>query len=157
MVTASLIDSFEETLEAVPVVAIFIPLIAGMAGNAGTQSLAVAVRGLAVGTYGKDNKLKLLLREMTTGLLVGGTCGIIIIGVIYVWKGNLFLGLLVGIAILATLTVATISGALIPLIMEKFNIDPAVASGPFITTLNDVTSVIIYFGMATAFMGMLVS
>src|SRR5699024_4770569 len=63
MVTASLIDSFEETLEAVPVVAIFIPLIAGMAGNAGTQSLAVAVRGLAVGTYGKDNKLKLLLRE----------------------------------------------------------------------------------------------
>lgn len=157
MITASLIDSFEETLEEVPVVAIFIPLIAGMAGNAGTQSLAVAVRGLAVGTYGQGNKFKLLLREMATGVLVGGTCGVIIVGTIYVWKGNIFLGLLVGIAILATLTVATISGALIPLIMEKFNIDPAVASGPFITTLNDVTSVIIYFGMATALMGLLIN
>src|SRR5699024_8365180 len=96
MVTASLIDSFEETLEEVPVVAIFIRFIAGMAGNAGTQSLAVAVRGLAVGTYGKGNKFKLILREMATGILVGGTCGIIIVGTIYVWKGNLFLGLLVG-------------------------------------------------------------
>lgn len=156
MITASLIDSFEATLEEVPIVAIFIPLIAGMAGNAGTQSLAVAVRGIAMGSYGKEKKLKLILREITTGLFVGGVSGIVVILMIYVWKGNFFLGVLVGIAILATLTVATLSGALIPLIMEKLKIDPAVASGPFITTLNDITSVIIYFGMATAFMGMLI-
>src|SRR5699024_1627630 len=149
MITASLIDSFEATLEEVPVVAIFIPLIAGMAGNAGTQSLAVAVRGIAVGNYGAEKKMKLVLREITTGLLVGAACGLVIILTIYVWKGNIYLGILVGIAILATLTVATLSGAIIPLLMDKLKIDPAVASGPFITTLNDVTSVIIYFGMAT--------
>ena len=155
MVTASLIGSFEETLEKVPIVAIFIPLIAGMAGNAGTQSLAVAVRGIAIGNYGTEQRFKLILKEITTGLFVGAACGIVVILLIYFWKGNFFLGVLVGIAILATLTVATLSGALIPLVMERLNIDPAVASGPFITTLNDITSVIIYFGMATAFMGLL--
>ncbi len=155
MMTASLIGSFVETLDQIPIVAIFIPLIAGMAGNAGTQSLAVAVRGIAVGNYGTENRIKLIVKEITTGLLVGASCGIVVTLLIFFWKGNLFLGLLVGIAILATLTVATLSGAIIPLIMEKLNIDPAVASGPFITTLNDLTSILIYFGMATAFMGLL--
>lgn len=155
MITASLISGFEETLEEVPIVAIFIPLIAGMAGNAGTQSLAVAVRGLAVGDYGKENRFKLILREILTGLLVGGSTALIVIPLIYFWKGNLFLGILVGIALLTTLTVATLSGAIIPLLMERLNIDPAVASGPFITTVNDITSVLIYFGLATAFISML--
>ena len=155
MITASLIGSFEDTLDKVPIVAIFIPLIAGMAGNAGTQSLAVAVRGIAVGNYGAEKRTKLILQEITTGLLIGSACGIVVTLLIYFWKGNFFLGLLVGIAILATLTVATLSGALIPLVMEKLNIDPAVASGPFITTLNDITSVLIYFGMATVFISFL--
>jgi len=155
MVTASLISSFEETLEQVPIVAIFIPLIAGMAGNAGTQSLAVAVRGIAVGSYGAEKRLKMVLKEIATGLFVGASCGIVVTFFIYFWKDNFFLGLLVGIAILTTLTVATLSGAIIPLIMDRLNIDPAVASGPFITTLNDITSVIIYFGMATIFMSLL--
>lgn len=155
MITASLIGGFEATLEEVPIVAIFIPLIAGMAGNAGTQSLAVAVRGLAVGDYGNENRVKLIFREVFTGVLVGGANALIVIPLIYFWKGNLFLGLLVGIAILTTLTVATLSGALIPLLMERLKIDPAVASGPFITTLNDITSVIIYFGLATVFISML--
>src|SRR5699024_10611613 len=132
-----------------------IPLIAGMAGNAGTQSLAVAVCGIAVGNYGGGKKIKLILQEISTGLLVGASCGVVIILTVYLWKGNIFLGILVCIAILATLTVATLSGALIPLFMQRLNIDPAVASGPFITTLNDVTSVLIYFGMATAFIGLL--
>ena len=155
MITASLINSFEQTLEQVPIVAIFIPLIAGMAGNAGTQSLAVAVRGIAVGDYGAEKKIKMIMKEITTGLFVGGACGIVVTLMIYFWKGNFFLGVLVGIAILVTLTVATLSGAIIPLIMDKINIDPAVASGPFITTLNDLTSILIYFGMATAFIGLL--
>lgn len=155
MITASLISGFEDTLEEVPIVAIFIPLIAGMAGNAGTQSLAVAVRGLAVGDYGKENRWLLIIREISTGLLVGISTAVIVIPLIYVWKGNVFLGILVGIALLTTLTVATLSGAIIPLLMERLKIDPAVASGPFITTLNDITSVIIYFGLATVFISML--
>lgn len=155
MLTASLIDGFEETLEAVPRVAMFIPLIAGMAGNAGTQSLAVAVRGIATGDYGAGKKFLLILKESATGLLVGSTCGLFVVGMITVWKGDVYLGMLVGFVILVTLTVATLSGSLIPLLMQRLNIDPAVASGPFITTLNDLTSILIYFGMATAFMSYL--
>jgi magnesium transporter len=70
--------------------------------------------------------------------------------------GDIYLGMLVGISIMATLIVATIAGAFVPLIMDRFNIDPAVASGPFITTLNDIISILIYFGLATAFMNLLI-
>lgn len=156
MFTASLIGRFENTLDQVAVLAIFIPLIAGMAGNTGTQALAVAVRGLATGDYGEQGKVKLMVREAATGLITGTVCGITITLVIYLWKGDIFLGLLVGISIMATLVVATLAGSLIPIIMDRFNIDPAVASGPFITTINDIISILIYFGMATAFMGLLV-
>lgn len=156
MFTASLIGRFEATLEQVTTLAIFIPLIAGMAGNTGTQSLAVAVRGLATGDFGSQGKLKLMIREASTGLITGTTCGVLITLIIYFWKGELFLGILVGISIMATLTVATLSGSVIPLVMDRLNIDPAVASGPFITTLNDIISILIYFGIATAFMSYLI-
>lgn len=150
--TASIIARFEETLDQVALLAIFIPLIAGMAGNTGTQALAVAVRGIATGEFQKQGIVKIIMREATTGLITGMTCGLVIWGIIYIWQGTLFLGFLVGLSITATLFVATISGALVPLIMNHFKIDPAVASGPFITTINDIISVTIYFGMATAFM-----
>jgi magnesium transporter len=156
MFTASLIGQFEATLEQVAILAIFIPLIAGMAGNTGTQSLAVAVRGLATGDFGSQGKMKLMLREAATGLITGTTCGIVITIVIYLWKGELFLGFLVGISIMATLTVATLSGSVIPIVMDRLKIDPAVASGPFITTINDIISILIYFGIATAFMDYLI-
>jgi len=157
MFTASLIGRFEETLNKVSILAVFIPLIAGMAGNTGTQALAVAVRGIATGELEKENKLKLVLREAGTGLITGGVCGILVTLVVYIWKGNFYLGMLVGASILGTLIVATIAGSIIPILMNKLKIDPAVASGPFITTLNDIISILIYFGMATMFMGFLTS
>ena len=156
LITASLISQFEETLNEVAVLAIFIPLIAGMAGNTGTQSLAVAVRGLATGDYEKQGKIKWVLRELGTGLITGMTTGIIIMIVIFVWQHNLMLGFLVGFSIMASLVVATLAGAFIPMLMHRLNIDPAVASGPFITTLNDIISILIYFGLATTFMSHLV-
>lgn len=156
MFTASLIARFEDTLNQVAVLAIFIPLIAGMAGNSGTQSLAVAVRGISTGDYQKQGKFKMILREACTGLITGSVSGFIIAGVIYFWQGNVFLGLIVGVSIMASLVVATLAGALIPLLMERLKIDPAVASGPFITTINDIISIIIYFGMATTFMSYLI-
>ncbi|MFC3884423.1 magnesium transporter [Bacillus songklensis] len=155
MLTASLIGRFEETLNKVAILAVFIPLIAGMAGNTGTQALAVAIRGLATGEVGNESKWKLIAREAGTGLITGGTCGILVTGVVYIWHGDVFLGLLVGASIFATLTVATLAGSLVPLIMHRLNIDPAVASGPFITTINDIISILIYFGLATLFMSYL--
>ncbi|MCJ8006011.1 magnesium transporter [Lederbergia wuyishanensis] len=156
MFTASLIGRFEDTLSKVPIVAVFIPLIAGMAGNTGTQALAVAVRGIATGELVESSKLKLILRESGTGLITGTICGLLVALIVFVWKGELLLGFLVGIAILASLFVATLAGSLVPLIMHKFKIDPAVASGPFITTMNDITSILIYFGLATMFMSYLI-
>lgn len=154
--TASLIGRFEETLDKVAILAVFIPLIAGMAGNTGTQALAVAVRGIATGEIEKQGKFKMMIREAGTGLITGLCCGILMMLIVYFWKGNFFLGVLVGISIFFTLIVATLAGSLIPLIMHRLNIDPAVASGPFITTVNDIISILIYFGMATAFMNLLI-
>ncbi|MGX1981476.1 magnesium transporter [Thermolongibacillus altinsuensis] len=155
MVTANLISRFEETLQKIAILAVFIPLIAGMSGNTGTQSLAVAVRRIAMGDFSKESKWKMIVREALTGVIIGATCGSVIMVVVYIWKHELFLGLLVGVALFATLTVATVAGALIPLIMYRLRIDPAVASGPFITTINDIISILIYFGLATMFMNYL--
>jgi magnesium transporter len=155
MMTASLIGRFEETLEKVSILAVFIPLIAGMSGNTGTQALAVAVRSLATGSFEQEGWWKLITREAGTGIITGTTCGALITLIVYLWKHDIFLGLLVGLALLATLTVATIAGALVPLIMHRFKVDPAVASGPFITTINDIISILIYFGLATMFMNYL--
>lgn len=153
MLTANLIDLFTETISKVALLAAFIPLIAGTAGNSGTQALAVAVRGIATRDVEDESKFKLLLREAGTGLITGLLCAVFVVGLIYVWKHEFIIGLLVGAAILVSIFVATISGSFIPLFMHKMKIDPAVASGPFITTLNDVISIIIYLGLATAFIG----
>lgn len=155
MATASLIGRFEETLNQVAILAVFIPLIGGMAGNTGTQALAVAVRGLATGDLAKENKWKLIAREAGTGIITGLVCGMLVAIIVFIWQKNIYLGMLVGISILGTLIVATIAGSIIPIVMNKLKIDPAVASGPFITTINDIISIFIYFGMATLFMSYL--
>lgn len=155
MMTASLIGRFESILSKVTILAVFIPVIAGMAGNTGTQALAIAVRGIATGEIDQENKAKLILREAGTGIITGSVCGILITLVVFFWKHDLFLGLLVGISVLATLMVATIAGAFVPLLMHRLKIDPAVASGPFITTINDIISILIYFGMASLFINYL--
>lgn len=155
MLTANLIDLFTETISQVALLAAFIPLIAGTAGNSGTQALAVAVRGIATRDVEDESKFKLLLREAGTGLITGFICAVFVVLLIYVWKQEFVIGLLVGAAILVSIFVATLSGSFIPLFMHKLNIDPAVASGPFITTLNDVISIIIYLGLATVFIGSL--
>ena len=151
MLTANLIGAFEATIEKVALLAAFIPLIAGTAGNSGTQALAVAVRGIATRDIEDESKIKLLLREAGTGLITGFLCAVFVVGLIYVWKQEFLLGLLVGAAILVSIFVATISGSFIPLFMHKMKVDPAVASGPFITTLNDLISTLIYLGLATTF------
>lgn len=155
MLTANLMGMFEETLDQVALLAVFIPLIAGMAGNSGTQALAVAVRGIATGDIEEESKMKLLLREAGTGLITGVVCGAFVVGLVYFWKGELLIGLLVGIAVMSSIFVATLAGSFIPLLIHRLKIDPAVASGPFITTLNDIISILIYLGLATTFLNRL--
>ena len=155
MLTANLMGMFEATLDKVALLAVFIPLIAGMAGNSGTQALAVAVRGIATGDIEEESKMKLLFREAGTGLITGVVCGIVVVGLVYFWKGELLIGMLVGTAVTSSIFVATLAGSFIPLLIHRLKIDPAVASGPFITTLNDIISILIYLGLATTFLNQL--
>ncbi|NGP46160.1 magnesium transporter [Bacillaceae bacterium SIJ1] len=152
MMTATLIQQFESTLEQVAILAIFIPMIAGMAGNTGTQALAVAVRKIATKEANEENHWRLILREAGTGVITGAVCGTLITCLIAFWQNSLALGLLVGISIFFTLIVATLAGALVPLLMHRLRVDPAVASGPFITTINDLISILIYFSAARLFL-----
>ncbi|KDN57950.1 magnesium transporter [Exiguobacterium sp. AB2] len=150
MITASTIGGFEETLETIVLLAVFMPLVMGSAGNAATQSLVVTVRSIALGTINRKNVMKMVRREFGTGVILGVVCMIVIFGVITFLYDNAFIGIIVGISIFAALSVATIVGTLIPLLINRLKLDPAVASGPFITTLMDNLGLIIYFTVATS-------
>ncbi|RKD22906.1 magnesium transporter [Ammoniphilus oxalaticus] len=150
LVSGSIIDGFSATIEKVIALTFFMPMIAGMTGNTGTQSLAVVVRGLVSKDLDFKESLKLILRELWVGIIIGIICAIMISIIAVVWKGKV-IGLIVGSSLLLTLIIGTLAGTIIPLVLYKFNVDPAVASGPLITTLNDILSLLIYFGIATMF------
>ncbi|WP_430603489.1 magnesium transporter MgtE [Enterococcus sp. DIV0724b] len=152
MSTATLISHYEELVSEASILAVFISLITGTAGNAGTQSLAVAVRRLAVSDEKDNNFGRLILSEVLTGLVTGAVTGVAIFIVVGIWQHNFPLGFVIGMAMLCAITVANLAGSLIPMLMDKLGFDPAVASGPFITTLSDLTSVLIYFNIASLFM-----
>lgn len=155
LLSGSIIEGFEATLEAVVALAFFMPMIAGMTGNTGTQSLAIVVRGLVSEDLDMKSTVKLLLRELVVGVVIGVTCAIVIAIIAYFWQGSMVLGLVVGGSLLATLIIGTIAGTIIPLVLHKFKMDPAIASGPLITTINDILSLLIYFGIATKFISLL--
>ncbi|CAM3670177.1 MULTISPECIES: magnesium transporter [Paenibacillus] len=155
LISGTIISVFEQTLEQVVALAFFMPMIAGMTGNTGTQSLAVIIRGLATKELSRPVVVRLLARELKVGIMIGVICGIFIAVIAYIWQGNLYLGLVVGSSLIATLIVGTMAGTVIPLILFKLRVDPAVASGPLITTINDILSLIIYFGIATLFLSYL--
>lgn len=152
MATASLISHYEELVSEASILAVFISLITGTAGNAGTQSLAVAVRRLAITEDKERSFLGIVIGEILTGLFTGAITGLTIFAIVSIWKGNPTLGFVIGIAMMFAITVANLAGSLIPMLMDKLGFDPAVASGPFITTLSDLTSVLIYFNIASLFM-----
>lgn len=152
MSTASLINHYENLVSEASILAVFISLITGTAGNAGTQSLAVAVRRLATSDGKHTNFLRLIISEAVTGFIIGLITGLTILCVVGIWKQNFPLGFVIGIAMLCAITVASLAGSLIPMLMDKLGFDPAVASGPFITTLSDLISVLIYFSIASLFM-----
>lgn len=152
MATASLINHYEALVSEASILAAFITLITGTAGNAGTQSLAVAVRRLAFNDNKAKSYLQTIFGEVLTGVVTGFITGLTILVIVWIWKGNPILGFVIGMAMMCAITVANLAGSLIPMFMDKLGFDPAVASGPFITTLSDLTSVLIYFNIASLFM-----
>ncbi|MEN1760003.1 magnesium transporter [Anoxynatronum sibiricum] len=156
IMAGNIIAFFEDTLDAVVVLAVFIPMIAGMAGNTGTQSLAVVVRGLTMGQFKGKDVWRLIRREAVVGVFIGLVNGLIISIVAALWQKSLMLGFVIGLSLSVTLFFATLAGTIVPLIMAKMKIDPAFASGPFITTINDLVGLTIYFTVATLFMQYLI-
>ncbi|QOY37766.1 magnesium transporter [Anaerobacillus isosaccharinicus] len=154
LISGSIISGFEHTLEQFVALVFFMPMIAGMTGNTGTQSLAVVVRGLISHDLDRKTVIGLIARECGVGIIIGLTCGILIALIAFVWLGPIY-SIVVGGSLVLTLIIGTLAGTIIPLVLYRFGIDPAIASGPLITTLNDIFSLIVYFSFATAFLAYL--
>jgi magnesium transporter len=149
---ASVVAAFEGTIEQATALAVFMPIVAGMGGNAATQTLTVIVRGLALGELSWANARKALLKEAAIGLGNGVALGIVAALVAWVTKGNPVLGLLLGMAMVCNMLVATTAGTLVPLGLKAMKVDPALASSVFITTFTDVVGFASFLGLATIFL-----
>lgn len=143
------VNFFKGTLEKYIALAVLMPVIAGMAGNAGTQALTVVVRGLALGEIDFKQGTKILFKEIRVGLVCGIIIGSCVGGIAYFWFGNIYLGFIALIALAVNLVVACLFGALIPLTLRKLNLDPALGSSMFVTMIADITGFIIFLGLAT--------
>jgi len=156
MLTGWLMWRFKTTLSEVLALVTFVPVITGMGGNVGTQSSSIITRGFATGRIDNDNLPRVFLKELLIGLTMGAACGVVVAGAATLWHHDPLLGMVVGIAMFCAMTTAATIGTLAPAIFRHFKIDPAIAAGPFVSTANDITGILIYFGTATFFLHSLV-
>lgn len=152
VITGTLMWYFKATLEQVIMLVSFVPVITGMGGNVGGQTSTILVRGFATGRIDFSNLRQVFFKELRTGLIMGLVCGLVIAAVAVVWHHNLYFGLVVGVAMVAAITVAACMGVLVTTFFRKVGIDPAIASSPFVQTVNDITGILIYFMTATLFL-----
>ena len=148
---ASVVALFEGTIERVTALAVFMPIVAGMGGNAATQTLTVIVRGIALGELTWRNSRKTLMKEAVVGVGNGIVLGVIAAVVAWVTRGSPVLGLILCAAMIINMFVAATAGTLVPLGLRAANVDPALASSVFITTLTDVFGFFSFLGLATVF------
>lgn len=156
LLASSVIKQYDQTLNSVLALAFFIPVLIGMGGNVGTQSLAVTIRGLATGELDNREIWRSLIREALSGIIIGLACGFLVFGVAWLWlpldASPALIGMIIGVSMALDLMFAAVLGTLVPFLLERFKVDPAVASGPFVTTALDVIGMVIYFMVATRFM-----
>jgi magnesium transporter len=148
---ASVVAVFQETIGIVTALAVFMPVVAGMGGNAATQTLTVIVRGIALGELTWSNTRKVLFKEALVGLGNGVACGIAGALVVWAFKGDLWLGGILAMAMVINMFVAATAGTLIPLGLRALKVDPALASSVFITTLTDVFGFLSFLGLGALF------
>lgn len=154
VLVAKVIGVFEETLAEVAQLMVFVPLIAAMGGNVGVQSSAIVVQGLANKTIGTGSILQKLTKELLVALVNGLICGLVILAYSVLFMDSLALSYTVGVALFSVVIIAALFGTLVPLVLDKVNIDPALATGPFITTMNDIIGLSVYFIYAKFFFGL---
>ncbi len=162
-VTSSILKAFMHRISILEVLALsfFVPIVMGMGGNTGIQSSTLIIRGLAVGSFNEKKLYRLLFRETATGMLMGIICGTVIglwarfiIGQNATAFPPAYLALTVGLALFSAMIFAAIFGAFVPLALNRFKIDPAVASGPFVSASNDIIALLIYYGTTFLLLGM---
>jgi magnesium transporter len=149
VLAGQIIKNFADTLQSFVMLAFFIPVMGGVAGNAANQSLAVVLRGLTTGELGLRQIGAVVLRESRVGLLMGLGCGLVLALLAYLGQGNPMLGIVTGAALTVNMMTAATLGGLMPVLSKRSGIDPAVVSGPLITMVVDMISMFIFFGLAT--------
>jgi magnesium transporter len=147
-ISTQLLQHYSATIELLVALAYFIPMLTGSGGNAGTQTATLIIRGIAVGEIKFKQIFRVLKREIGMGIILGSFLGILGFLRAMFMEKNPTLSIVVGIALALTITMATLTGSLLPLLMRKLKLDPAIAAGPFLTTIVDVTSLVIYFETA---------
>ncbi|NAW65100.1 magnesium transporter [Photobacterium halotolerans] len=152
LAAASVSNMFEDTLDKMAAIAVLMTIVPSMGGVAGNQTVALVIRGLAVGHIGDSNTRWLLSKEARVGLINGLLWAGIIGGVVVLWKGNLMLGAIIAGAMLTNLLIAGIAGVGVPIILKKLNIDPALAGGMALTTITDIIGLSVFLGLATVFL-----
>jgi magnesium transporter len=150
LIAAIIIQQFEGTLVQIIALTFFMPVIMAMGGNSGIQSSIIVIRGLATGEISLESTWRRFFREFRVSLFVGLIFGILMFLVVGIWLGNFIMGIVIGIALNLVIIQATLFGGLIPFLLKRADIDPALASGPFITTFNDILGLLIYLAIITA-------
>ena len=150
VLAALVVAVFEGTISQVVALATIMPIVTGMGGNAGTQSMTIVVRGLSLQELTKENAAAILLKEIGVGMLSGVVIGVLIAVGAMLLEGNPMFGLVTGIAMFLNMKLANIAGYFIPVLLEKCHVDPALASGVFVTTVTDVLGFLFFLGLATA-------
>ncbi|EOB4246410.1 magnesium transporter [Vibrio metschnikovii] len=149
LTAASVSNMFEATLEQMAAIAVLMTIVPSMGGVAGNQTVALVIRGLALGHIGDSNKRELLLKEAAIGFFNGILWALIIGAIVVLWKGEWLLGGIISAAMMANLFIAGVAGVTIPILLKKMNIDPALAGGMALTTVTDVVGLSVFLGLAT--------
>lgn len=151
LASAFLISRFQTSLEEFIILVFFVPVITNMGGNVGIQSSAIAIRGLATGEISASHMLPRLWTELRVGVLNGLATGLLLAVLAGFWQGSR-IALILGLSMLTVHMVATCTGTFVPMLLKRLGFDPALAAGPFITTMNDVFDLFVYLGIASLFM-----
>lgn len=155
LLASAVVGIFEGTISQVVTLATFMPIVTGMGGNAGTQTLTIIVRGIALGELTGENAKRILKKEILVGFTTGIAIGAAIAVIGYLWERNFMFGIVIGTAMILNMVVATIAGFIVPVILKKVNVDPALASAVFVTTVTDVLGFFFFLGLATIFISYL--
>ncbi len=148
-IAVSVVNFFEGAIGKLVALAVFMPVVAGQGGNAGSQTLTIMVRGLALGEIDLHSGRRALLKEAILGVVNGAAVGVVTAVIAYLWKGDPVIGLAIGAAMILNMFMAGLSGVLVPLGLKYFGIDPALASAAFVTAVTDTMGYLFFLGLAT--------